>query len=528
MLLGALLLASALAQAGRELQDDPVTGVWEGRGKGTFAIIPPEGFGFTLVLEARGEDAAVATLTMENAFAQPVEASFDPEYGDLRFRCDLLGIGVEVELVLEGEELSGTAAGLGMEVELAGRRTTRTLPAAPAIEPVRAPVDLTSLSPDAWREDLAFLAKTLPERHANAFHVIAREEWERRVHSIDARLAELTPADSALALAQLVAAVGDAHTELPLRGRPFDAFFPVRFTSFADGLFVTAVDERFAEALGARVLRIGNAAVEQALAQVCTTIACENASWPRVKGPFKLAQPALLAALRLVPDATAIPLVLESDSPEGAAVTIDGSGSGKWLFGPDPALVAPPLWQTRRNENYWFVPLADSKSVYLAYNRCAEDPARPMTAFVAEVLAALERSGAERLIIDLRHNSGGNSFVLGRFVPDLAACPRLAEPGSLRVLVGPETYSSGMSNAHELRTGARARLYGEPTGGKPDSYGEMRAFTLPRSGLQVTYSTQGSDLVDTKPSVEPDIFVPLTSADWFAGVDPVLARALAD
>jgi C-terminal processing protease CtpA/Prc len=150
-----------------------------------------------------------------------------------------------------------------------------------------------------------------------------------------------------------------------------------------------------------------------------------------------------------------------------------------------------------------------------------------MAAFMAEVFAALESSAAERLIIDLRHNSGGNSAVLGRFVPDLAAHPRLAAPGSLRVLVGSQTYSSGMTNAWELRSGARARLYGEPTGGKPNSWGEMRTFVLPRSGLEVSYSTQFFRKLETDPpAVEPDVLVPLTSADWFAGVDPVLERAL--
>jgi C-terminal processing protease CtpA/Prc len=128
-----------------------------------------------------------------------------------------------------------------------------------------------------------------------------------------------------------------------------------------------------------------------------------------------------------------------------------------------------------------------------------------MAGFMADVFALLESSGAERLIIDLRRNSGGNSTVLARFVPDLAANVHLAAPGSLRVLIGPATYSAGMTNAYELRTGARARLYGEPTGGKPDSWGELRTFTLPRSGLVVTYS-----------------------ADWFKGVDPVLVRALTE
>jgi C-terminal processing protease CtpA/Prc len=86
-----------------------------------------------------------------------------------------------------------------------------------------------------------------------------------------------------------------------------------------------------------------------------------------------------------------------------------------------------------------------------------------------------------------------------------------------------------MHNAQELRDGARARLIGEPTGGKPNSYGEVRIFGLPRSGLAVFHSTQYSRAVEgDPPAVEPDVLVPFTSADAFAGADPALERALAE
>lgn len=524
-----ILLAAPTPARSSAPQDEPLTGIWEGRGKGSAPMIPPEGFGFSLRLEAKGDDEALATLTMEGVpSTAPVTASFDADNGELVFRCDLLGILVDLELELAGEELSGTAAGLGITVELTGTRTSRTLPALAPPSAPRVRVDLTTLGAEAWREDLAFLAEALPKQHKNAFHTLTKEEWQQRVQALDARLAELGPAASALGLCQLVAAVGDAHTELALAGRPFDRFLPLQITWFEDGLFVTAVDERFEPVLGARVKRIGKASVEEAVAAVRTTFAAENESWPRVKAPGKLAQPALLAALGVTADENAIPLVVEGPGGEDVALTIDGSGSGKWLIAPDQKLVPLPLWLQRFQETYWFAPIDEGRALYLAYNRCAEDPARPMQAFMAELLAELEKPGVERLVIDLRHNSGGNSAVLATFVPGLGAHPRLASPGSLRVLIGPRTYSSGMRNAYELRTQARARLYGEPTGGKPNSYGELRVFTLPRSGLDVWHSTQYfREMEPDGPAIEPDVRVPLTSADYFAGVDPVLERALA-
>jgi len=519
-----LLVVPALARAG-----DPLTGVWEGRGKGANPMIPPEGFGFTLVLEARGEDEALATLTMENASAKPAEAEFDADTGELDFRCDLLGILVDVELVVDGEELTGKATGLGMSVDLAGKRTSRELPAKPAASPASGSVDLTTLTAADWRADLAFLAENLPKKHVNAFHTLSRADWDERVRALDAAIPELPPASVAVRMAQLVAAVGDAHTGLVLNGKPFDRVQPVRFAWFADGLFVTGIDERYGDALGARVRRIGSMSTDEALRAVSSLFASDSPTWPRAMAPEKLVFPALLTALGVLSGSESIPLVVEGAGGADVSVTIAGATGGKYLEAPDPALVPTPLWLRRTGEAYWFEVLAPERAIYVAYNRCAEDPKRPMTAFMADVFAALESADAKRLVLDLRHNGGGNSIVLTRFVPELAAHPRLAAPGSLRVLIGPETFSAAMSNAQELRDRAHARLIGEPTGGKPNLYGEVRVFVLPYSGLRVHYSTEYSHAVESDPpAVEPDVLVPFTSADSFAGADPALERALAD
>jgi hypothetical protein len=124
----ALRLALALLLAVPQAGDDPLTGTWEGRGTGTSEMIPPEGFAFTLALETQGPEAARATLTIEGLpTTRAAEAEFDPDTDELSFTCDLSGIRVALELELDGEELAGTATGLGLEAQLRARRTSRTL-----------------------------------------------------------------------------------------------------------------------------------------------------------------------------------------------------------------------------------------------------------------------------------------------------------------------------------------------------------------------------------------------------------------
>jgi hypothetical protein len=74
-----------------------------------------------------------------------------------------------------------------------------------------------------------------------------------------------------------------------------------------------------------------------------------------------------------------------------------------------------------------------------------------------------------------------------------------------------------------------ARLVGEPTGGAPNQWGDATAEELPNIGLKYYIATVYVEVTtpdDRRVTVEPDVRVELSSADWFAGRDPVLEAAL--
>jgi hypothetical protein len=71
-----------------------------------------------------------------------------------------------------------------------------------------------------------------------------------------------------------------------------------------------------------------------------------------------------------------------------------------------------------------------------------------------------------------------------------------------------------------------ATLVGEPTGQKPNAYGEIRWLVLPNSRIAVRYSTKyWRTASDDPPSLEPDVFVSATSSDYFDMRDPALEAA---
>jgi C-terminal processing protease CtpA/Prc len=140
----------------------------------------------------------------------------------------------------------------------------------------------------------------------------------------------------------------------------------------------------------------------------------------------------------------------------------------------------------------------------------------------------VERQPVQRLVVDLRGNGGGNSLQFERyFMPGLKKYPHLDDPERLFVLIDRGTFSSASDNAAQLRIDSRATFVGEPTGGSPNGYGEVRSFRLPNSEAQVFYSTRYFMNMDTDiTSIEPDLLVEVPSRAVFSGRDPVLEQLL--
>jgi hypothetical protein len=81
----------------------------------------------------------------------------------------------------------------------------------------------------------------------------------------------------------------------------------------------------------------------------------------------------------------------------------------------------------------------------------------------------------------------------------------------------------------ELDVQSSAVFVGEPTGGRPNLYGDTRAVILPSSHIKVNVSSrywEKSTPDDDRPWIPPDIPVELSSSNYFTGVDPVLDAAL--
>ena len=378
---------------------------------------------------------------------------------------------------------------------------------------------LASSNDAAWRTDIDFLRAEIPRRHVQPFTRVPRAEFEASLDQIRTAVPSLADHQIIVGLLRALAKIGDAHTTM------YPAFtqFPIACQWMDDGFYVVRTTDAHRDLLGTRLVAIDDTSASDVLTAVATTISHENEWWMREVAATRMTSAEVLHAAGLIP-------ALETASFRFARA--DGSPIARTLVRLPPGVlpnveidVDKPLHLRNRQANYWYEYLPASGTLYVQYNQCVEIPGKPMAAFGAELAAAARSHTVDRLILDLRHNTGGNSALLAPMLSELyTTAPHLDDPNRFFVVIGPRTFSSALMNAFELDRNTRATLVGLPTGGKPNHFGNVATFTLPRSGILVQVSTRFFQLVadGDPPALMPDIEVPSTAGDYFAGRDAVL------
>lgn len=393
-----------------------------------------------------------------------------------------------------------------------------------AASPAGAPLE--ALTAERWAKDLDVLAVELPAKHKNLFFKMPEAEFRKSLAALKADLPALGPDEILVRLLRLVASVGDSHTGVDYRaGRGL----PLMVYWFRDGLTVVNTTADYEPILFGRITAVDGVAIDAVTSALASVIPHENEAQVRNQAPGLLVDTVLLHGLGLIASAGSARLTVETPSGGTAAAElrpIAFSTRPTWLVGPADESQTP-LYLRKRNVPYWFEILPSEKALYFKYNSCREIADRPFPGFVREMFQAADAAAVERLVVDLRHNGGGDSSLFASFLDELRKRPALLRKGRLSVIIGRRTFSSAVLNAVDLRKSTPAVFFGEPTGGKPNHYGELQSFRLPESGLGVTYSIQYFRVVEGDPaSILPDTAVELTLADYLAKADPVLDAAL--
>lgn len=403
--------------------------------------------------------------------------------------------------------------------------------------------DKHPLSVEQWREDLRYLAEQMPSKHKSLFHTMTEAEFRAAVAQLDTDIPKLNNDEIFVRLAQIVAMVQDGHTGFDLRPFPSSdhkEVIPVRFDRYEDGIYVRAAAPEYAAAVGGKVIEVGSVAWKEAIRRVDSIESHdpgnsgEQWAW---SAKTDLNRPRILHGLGLSSSSESAIFVIEKDGQRHRFNMKATAPMGAWYLNSlptgwvdaRPTSTAVPLSRQHEDKAFWFTILPDQHAIYFQFNLVFNLGDETLEEFTEQLNAALDRPEVERLVIDVRNNTGGDNTLLRPLLTALIRS-KVNHRGGIYVITGPTTFSACQNFVNRLENYADVIFVGAPTGENVNFYGDPTVITLPHSHLMAAVSQlwwQDEDPRDKRIATAPELAVAGTFADYVAGKDPALDLALA-
>lgn len=383
-----------------------------------------------------------------------------------------------------------------------------------------------------WIEDIEFLKCTLIEKHKNLFFNITRKSFDEDINNLKRIIEKLDYNDMKVEISRLVASVGDAHTAVKL---PTNYLLPLEFYWFNEGIYIVKALGEYKELENYKVIEINNISIDEILDELSEIISHENSSYLKANIVKYIQAIEILYGLTIVDNIENCTIKLESlngNIKTKNIKSVDVINYNKMLEDDYNTKVnvelrnSMPLYMKNSNNNYWFEYLENDQILYFKYNSCRNKLEEPIDYFIKNIIDFIEKNNVEKLVVDLRNNTGGDSRLLEPFIEYVKENRNINTKGNLFIVIGRDTFSSALINAFSFKNETSAILIGEPTGGKPNCYGEIEKFILPNSKFLITYSTKYYSLIedDKIESLLPDINIDVSIYDFINQDHKVISK----
>ena len=167
--------------------------------------------------------------------------------------------------------------------------------------------------------------------------------------------------------------------------------------------------------------------------------------------------------------------------------------------------------------------------MFVQFNAVTNRDEQSLKQFNEALRLEISEQSMDTLILDLRHNSGGNGSILPPMLRTLIYFETSHPNGQVFVIMGRKTFSAGHELLSQISKLTNAVLVGEPSGSRPNARSESGWFVLPYSGIRGIVSSQyhqPSAPEDHRIWIAPHVPVSLSSVDYFQGKDPAMEAIL--
>ncbi|MEO8470347.1 MAG: hypothetical protein ABI573_11860 [Chloroflexota bacterium] len=391
------------------------------------------------------------------------------------------------------------------------------------------PTSTSSARHAGWASDLDLILPGLDRLHPDPYHSTSKDAMSAALAdlagSIDGATDDALMA-GVLRIVALVSASGrDSHTGAYVWG--YGTFptrtLPLRLWVFPEGVVVVDALPPYEGLIGRTVASVDGHPIADVLARLDPFMPRDNPETLTLLAPRFLLTTEILHGAGLIADPSAVPIEFADSPPTGPVVVtaVDTVDYNTWatpygLFLPTRADVP---YLARSTEPIWWR-VDNGTTLYVQYNRVT----RLSATTLGPLKTALATPGITRLIVDIRHNYGGESFGY-QTVVDAMVAGAAGRTGGTFLITGRNTYSAASLFAAALTNRTAVTVVGEAMGGSPALFGNTRDVSLPFSGIVLNVATEFFQPVpgDERLGIAPDRAVPLHLADFLAGRDPALS-----
>lgn len=379
-----------------------------------------------------------------------------------------------------------------------------------------------------WIADITQLAQELPSKHPNLFDKMPRSTFDSEIKALKNDVKKLQDNEIAARLTKIVAGAGDPHTSIYYRNF---YYYPLVFLWLKEGIFLSQTSSDYKDALNRKLISINGKDVGQIVKMLSPYNAFENKYYQKERILRTINNADIMKSAGLIADIMKATFIFEGDNGETIDINPTTFASNSTFYIMHPTTLRkwnenpPPYAQITKN--YGFICLEDKKTIYIKYSRCSEDKGYSFQQFLSGVKEQCDIKKPEKMIVDLRTNGGGSTRIFMPLIEWLTTAKELNKSDKLFVITGRRTFSAAVQNAVQLYVMTNATFTGEPSGNKPNHYGEVRGFELSNTKIYVQHSTRYMKMLTEDPdALYPDTEIEWNSEDYFNAKDTVVEAIL--
>ncbi|HEU0064895.1 MAG TPA: hypothetical protein VFQ58_07680 [Flavisolibacter sp.] len=326
--------------------------------------------------------------------------------------------------------------------------------------------------------------------------------------------------------------VHDGHSYiLPLSEKVLAYYMPLQFYIFKDGVYIIDAEDPYNYLIGAQVISINGIAVNKLIRDMNGYIHQDNQFTVKWFAPSILRFRGVYESYGLTAGSKNISVEVQERSKTSKSIIKLNFIPASQFHG-IPKLQPShlknhntvPLYLSNVSDNFWFKSLYEKRVLYFQFNQVENKENETLASFSKTLDDTLKQNEPQLLLIDVRHNNGGNLNLLDPLVTVIKNFEKNNPKSKIIVITGRNTFSAAQVFISLINKETHAEFAGEPSSSKPNFVGEGNYIRLPWSAAMGSISNKYHETIpgDKRKWIEPTYTILLSSRQYFNNEDPVL------